>query len=472
MNADGSDVRRLTDAPGYDGGPFFSPDGRRICWRHFAPSGATAEIMTMNVDGSDQRQLTHLDAMSWAPFYHPSGQYLIFTTNRHGMANFELYLVDVAGRRPPVRVTYCKGFDGLPVFSPDGRHLAWTTNRHGGDQSQIFLADWDDQRARQLLGLPASPLSPGGRGGGGEGASQRNPAATAGRPPSQPEPPKTDAALALESAAVRLKQDVAYLCRPELEGRMTGTPGESPGHGLRGRRVGPLRLAAGRRRRHVLPGVPLHSRRGAGRGQPPELGPAQAYKLDADWRPAAFSQTGPAAAAPVVFAGYGLAAPAGDGQPAYDSYAHLDVAGRWVLVFRYLPEDVSPQRRQQLAPYSNLRHKAMLARDKHARGLIVVNGPNAPRQDPAAAAALRWVALRQQPARAQRDRRRGRRLVGRRRQSLDADSGAVGPRRRPARLPAAGRGTDRGHRRPPRRPRGPQRAGPPAGRPVPARRWS
>ncbi len=30
MNADGSDVRRLTDAPGYDAGPFFSPVGHRI----------------------------------------------------------------------------------------------------------------------------------------------------------------------------------------------------------------------------------------------------------------------------------------------------------------------------------------------------------------------------------------------------------------------------------------------------------
>ena len=58
MNADGSDVRQLTDVAGYDGGPFFSPDGKRICWRRFSENGATAEIMTMNVDGSDQRQLT------------------------------------------------------------------------------------------------------------------------------------------------------------------------------------------------------------------------------------------------------------------------------------------------------------------------------------------------------------------------------------------------------------------------------
>ncbi len=52
MKADGSGVRRLTDKPGYDGGPFFSPDGQQICWRRFSENGLTAEIMLMNVDGS------------------------------------------------------------------------------------------------------------------------------------------------------------------------------------------------------------------------------------------------------------------------------------------------------------------------------------------------------------------------------------------------------------------------------------
>ncbi|MEM9658980.1 MAG: peptidase M28, partial [Planctomycetota bacterium] len=79
MDADGGNLRQLTTAEGYDGGPFFSPDGRRICWRRFSPNGATAEVWTMNIDGSDQRQITRMGAMSWAPFYHPSGEYLIFT---------------------------------------------------------------------------------------------------------------------------------------------------------------------------------------------------------------------------------------------------------------------------------------------------------------------------------------------------------------------------------------------------------
>ena len=47
MNADGSNVRRLTNEPGYDGGPFFSPDGQRIVWRHFDESGVIADVWTM-----------------------------------------------------------------------------------------------------------------------------------------------------------------------------------------------------------------------------------------------------------------------------------------------------------------------------------------------------------------------------------------------------------------------------------------
>jgi Tol biopolymer transport system component len=41
MNSDGSGQKRLTFLPGYDGGPFFSPDGKRIIWRHFSEKGDT-----------------------------------------------------------------------------------------------------------------------------------------------------------------------------------------------------------------------------------------------------------------------------------------------------------------------------------------------------------------------------------------------------------------------------------------------
>ncbi len=156
MRADGSQVERLTDAPGYDGGPFFFPDGSRIVWRRFDAEGLTADIWTALPDGSQARRLTDFGAMSWAPYVHPSGEYILFASNKLGFSNFELYLVDVEGTREPVRVTFSDGFDGLPVPTPDGAGLAWTSTRHGGEGGQLYLARWDHEAA--LAALAAAPL--------------------------------------------------------------------------------------------------------------------------------------------------------------------------------------------------------------------------------------------------------------------------------------------------------------------------
>jgi len=162
MNADGSDQTRLTSVPGYDGGPFFTPDGERIVWRRFTENGIRADVYTMKVDGSDVRRLTDFDAMSWAPFFHPSGEYAIFTTNKHGFDNFELYLVDRLGEREPVRVTESGKFDGLPTFSPDGNTVVWTSNLTESGMSQLFMGRWDHEAARAAVAAsparkPASP---------------------------------------------------------------------------------------------------------------------------------------------------------------------------------------------------------------------------------------------------------------------------------------------------------------------------
>jgi Tol biopolymer transport system component len=151
MRADGSGQKRLTNAWGYDGGPFFTQDGKKIIWRRFDEQGLIADVWTMNPDGTDQKQITTFGSMSWAPYMHPSGEYFFFASNKLGFENFELFIVDKDGAKEPVRVTYTDGFDGLPVPSPDGKTLAWTSSRSGGSAGQLFLGQWNHEKAMEAL---------------------------------------------------------------------------------------------------------------------------------------------------------------------------------------------------------------------------------------------------------------------------------------------------------------------------------
>src|SRR5688500_14054547 len=80
---------------------------------------------------------------------------------------------------------------------------------------------------------------------------------------------------------------------------------------------------------------------------------------------------------PVVFAGYGIVVPEAQNF-GYDSYATLDVKDKIVVVLRYFPEDADQQTRAILARYSDLRYKAMAARQRGAKAMLVVTGPRSP----------------------------------------------------------------------------------------------
>jgi hypothetical protein len=78
-----------------------------------------------------------------------------------------------------------------------------------------------------------------------------------------------------------------------------------------------------------------------------------------------------------VFAGYGIVVP--DSQSfGYDSYVGLDVRDKIVVVLRYFPEDADADTKSILARYSGLRFKAMAARQRGAKALLVVTGPRSP----------------------------------------------------------------------------------------------
>ena len=79
----------------------------------------------------------------------------------------------------------------------------------------------------------------------------------------------------------------------------------------------------------------------------------------------------------VVFAGYGLVVPNSQ-EFGYDSYQGLDVKDKVVIVLRYFPEDADQKTRAILARYADLRYKAQAARQRGAKGMVVVTGPRSP----------------------------------------------------------------------------------------------
>ena len=351
MNADGSGQTRLTRSPGYDGGPFFSPDGSRIVWRRFNKSGTLAEIHTMKPDGSEVRKITSFDSMSWAPYFHPSGDYIIFASNKLGFTNFELFLVDAMGQHEPIRVTKRAGFDGLPVFSPDGTKLCWTSNATPEKKSQLFLANWNHQGSLAALGQ-------------------------------SPERESSQATLSSGVSIDNLKEHVTFLASDDLEGRRTGSKGirKAADYILKYLTRAGLQPLGSKQDsfNHMFEftgGVELvkHENRMILRGH---TGEDQAFELGKDFRPLAFSANG-VIEGEVVFAGYGLTKP-GELGVGYNSYGDIDVKDKIVMVLRYVPEDISVDRRQKLNRYAGLRYKALIARNNGAKALLVVTGPNSP----------------------------------------------------------------------------------------------
>ena len=350
MRSNGKDIRRLTHTKGYDGGPFFSADGKMITWRRFSKSGKSAEVYVMNRDGSSVRQLTKFGKTSWAPYFHPGGDYLIFSSNLGGGHNFELYLVRTDGQGPVVQVTNHPKFDGLPVFSPDGKELAWTASRTADGKSQVFLAKWDDRRARKVLKL-------------GEVAF----------PPHQ---------LKARIDRSSFESHVRYLSSKELGGRLTGSKGEKLAGDYIVNVFAHLGLQPLKGKKDFFHGFEFTSKvklkvesQLSFKLRDKIHGKTQKLKLNKDWVPLNFSKSVELSSGEVVFAGYGIRAPKVDGFEGYDSYQDLDVKNKWVMVFRFLPEKVKPQMRQYLSRYSTLRDKAMVARDLGAKGLIFVSGP-------------------------------------------------------------------------------------------------
>jgi len=142
----------LTDAPGYDGGPFISPDNQWVVFRSDRKREHYLQIHAIRIDDRHDVALTDNEGVNWAPYWYPTGPYIIWAgadhSNPAARPNYDLWLMKYEmadGRIRPGktwRITDHAAADVLPVFSPDGKQLMWTSNRTADHSSQLWIADF------------------------------------------------------------------------------------------------------------------------------------------------------------------------------------------------------------------------------------------------------------------------------------------------------------------------------------------
>ena len=152
MNADGSDVVRLTDDPAFDDSPALSPDGTQIAFltaRHDpSPSfpDLKYEIYVMGSDGSNLRRLTETDAAEDHPAWSPDGTKIVFDADYDGDSFYEIYTMNADGTEV-TRLTANAANDQFADWSPDGTQIAFSSDRNGNWDVFVMEADGSNQRA-------------------------------------------------------------------------------------------------------------------------------------------------------------------------------------------------------------------------------------------------------------------------------------------------------------------------------------
>jgi TolB protein len=148
MNLDASGKKQITKTYGYDGGPVLSRDGKKIAWRAGHPTTPEAkktyadllhqdltspmkmELFVADADGANVKQITNFGCASFAPTFTQDGKQLLFASNKHACdsSKFELFLINLDGTGLK-QVTNYGGFTSFPEYSPDGTKL-------------VFVSDW------------------------------------------------------------------------------------------------------------------------------------------------------------------------------------------------------------------------------------------------------------------------------------------------------------------------------------------
>ena len=163
------EVRRITVPLNGLITPAWSPDGKQLVFTGF--DGGLSDLFVVNADGTDLRRLTNDKYADLHPAWSPDGKTIAFATDRGPATDFgalrfgnmriALYHLENGAIETLPRMEHGKNIN--PAWAPDGRSIAFVSDRTG--ISNIYLYDLGDHNLYQLTDLftgaeAFTPLSP------------------------------------------------------------------------------------------------------------------------------------------------------------------------------------------------------------------------------------------------------------------------------------------------------------------------
>ena len=146
MNANGENIRRVTDHPALDVEPFWSPDGQRIIFS--SGRAPLAHLYSVKKNGESIERLTFAGRFNSSPAWNPKGEKIVFSGDLGGY--FDLFLLNPNGTGLQ-RLTQSQNKENNehPSWSADGRHIVFSSNR--SKKYELYLINDDGSNERVLL---------------------------------------------------------------------------------------------------------------------------------------------------------------------------------------------------------------------------------------------------------------------------------------------------------------------------------